>query len=169
MNSNSRFPHFVACALILTASFAWAHNGTDHHGTAHKPEIVKEDEKAVLRKVNESYLKTVRPVFEAKCFSCHASGASLPWYSGIPFVKGMIQKDVTEAKEHLDMTRDFPFQGHGTVAEDLKAIGESAEKGSMPPFRYRIMHPGSKLTEEEKSAIVAWIRESEGQVKRVSK
>ena len=69
-------------------------------------------------------------------------------------------EDVTEAKKHLDLSQDFPFKGHGSSDEDLKAIAEAVDNGSMPPFRYRILHPDSKLSEADKKKVVGWVDES---------
>lgn len=61
-----------------------------------------------------------------------------------------------EAKEHLDFTNDFPFQGHGSPKEDLEAIADSMRDESMPPFRYRIMHWKTQLTDQEREMILKW-------------
>lgn len=71
-----------------------------------------------------------------------------------------------EAKKHMDMRKDFPFLGHGTPLEDLEAIEVILKDGSMPPWRYRIIHRGSKLTKDEIEAIRAWIDEGRGLLKK---
>ena len=38
------------------------------------------------------------------------------------FIKGLLDSDVKEAKKHLDMSDDFPFDGHGSADEDLKDV-----------------------------------------------
>lgn len=63
-----------------------------------------------------------------------------------------------EPKVHLDMTKDFPFAGHGTPMEDLEAIQSSLEKGRMPPFRYRAMHWSSRIGTDDLSTIQTWIK-----------
>ena len=74
-----------------------------------------------------------------------------------------------EAKVHLDFSNDFPFEGHGSPKEDLEAIAKSIKKGTMPPFRYTVMHWGSELSTDEKEAILKWadgslqlLKEAEG-------
>lgn len=44
----------------------------------------------------------------------------------------------------------------GSPIEDLKAIDKAAEKKSMPPVRYLMMHPGLNLTDSERDTIKAW-------------
>lgn len=154
-------------ALFLCNEHVWGQHGEGHQGSSQKSEVLNEDQKAILQIINERYFKTVRPIFEAKCFACHATtNEPLPWYSKMPFVKGMIQKDVSEAKEHMDMTKDFPFSGHGTPIEDLVTIRTSIEKGEMPPARYWMIHWQSRVTENELSAIREWTQFGEAELKK---
>jgi hypothetical protein len=74
--------------------------------------------------------------------------------------KGLIESDLREAKEHLDFSLGFPFQGHGAPKEDLEAIADAVHDNSMPPFRYRLMHWSSALSQAEKDAVLAWVEKS---------
>ena len=113
-----------------------------------------------IETVNEDYLKSVRPVFERKCFDCHSNATRYPWYHELPFIKGLLDKDVLEAKRHLDLSDDFPFAGHGTIEEDLSAIGKSIDSGGMPPLKYRVLRWETKISSEEKELINKWIQSS---------
>ncbi|RYZ77997.1 MAG: hypothetical protein EOP06_29870, partial [Proteobacteria bacterium] len=88
-----------------------------------------------------------------------------PWYSSLPFAKNLIQRDLAQAKEHLDMSTGFPFGGHGSDLEDLEAIRESVDAGDMPPLRYKLLHWSAKVSPEERSAIVSWVMRAETQLK----
>ncbi|MBX3022759.1 MAG: heme-binding domain-containing protein [Bdellovibrionales bacterium] len=145
--------------LIVITQISFGHEGTVH---GHKPkspaqEKIPED---VLKAINDSYIKDVKPIFQKSCFNCHSSNTTYPWYSSLPLAKQLIKSDLTEAKEHLDMSHDFPFEGHGNPKEDLEAIGKSVKEGSMPPLRYRVMHPGSALSETDRSTVQTWIFQS---------
>lgn len=70
----------------------------------------------------------------------------------------MMDGDIKEAKDHLDFSSDFPFVSHATPAEDLEAIQEEVAEDEMPPLRYRLMHPSSKLTSEEKEIVNHWVQ-----------
>lgn len=118
-------------------------------------------EQEILTKINENYVREIKPIFQVSCFSCHAMGTQYPWYYKIPGPKQLIDSDIREAKKHIDMTNDFPFKGHGTPSEDLDAIGKAVNKGTMPPFRYKMMHWDSGLTDEEKQAILKWVEDSQ--------
>ena len=65
-----------------------------------------------------------------------------------------------EAKEHLDMREDFPFKGHGTPREDLKALKKTIDENSMPPLRYKLLHWHSGLDKDEMKLLTDWIEQS---------
>lgn len=155
----------LPCLVIfLIALPLLAHKGKKHSPPAqsakNEPKQAARKVKRNLEEVNTQYLKKIRPIFRKKCFDCHATAEKLPWYAKIPGPKQLIQKDIREAKKHMDMRSDFPFGGHGTPQEDLVAIEGVLKDGSMPPWRYRIMHRGAKLTKEEIAAIGKWIETS---------
>ena len=149
--------------LFVFPLIAYGHGDEDHSKEKEDDgweTVTEEIPKEKLVKINRIYLKKIRPIFQKKCLDCHGTGNKLPWYASIPGPKHLIQYDVTEAKKHMDMSNDFPFSGHGTPEDDLKALRKTVEKGDMPPLRYKIMHWNSSLTDEEKKAINEWVAES---------
>jgi cytochrome c peroxidase len=84
-------------------------------------------------------------------------------------VKGLIGKDIAEAKKHLEMSSDFPFRGHGTPELDLAAIENAVSEEEMPPFRYRVMHPGSGINEKEREAIFLWIEDTRRELEEAAR
>lgn len=145
----------LSLTILMMGLFSFAHEGKKHSAHHPKPSV---QEKSDLAQISEMYLSDVKPIFEKKCFDCHGSQGSSPWYRNMPIVKQLIDHDLQESKEHLDMTTDFPFKSHATPKEDLDAIQETIDKNEMPPFRYRIMHSNSALTGEEKGKVRKWIQ-----------
>lgn len=152
----------LAVAGLSVAAFA-------HEGHRHKQgEVVDKtappgsEREMRLQQINQIYRASIKPIFQAKCFDCHSEDTRFPWYYSIPGVKQFMDSDIHEAKEHMEMTHDFPFRGHGTTEEDLEAIAVSMAKGDMPPWYYRIFHSDSKVTDEEAKKILAWAKESRG-------
>lgn len=144
--------------LVFMANYASSHQ--NHHQKAHVEAKTEETPRDTFKEINETYVESVKPIFQKSCFDCHSSNTQYPWYSSIPGVKQLIASDVSEAKEHLDMTNDFPFSGHGEPLEDLKAIGEQVDKDEMPPFRYTIMHSGTKISDADRKIISDWVSSS---------
>ncbi len=153
---------FTAALAVVFLTMSQSGNAHEqHHAEMMKSESHgTEDEGALMFSINELYLNEVKPIFKRSCFDCHSSSTTYPWYSQIPGVKQIIASDVKEARRHLDFTNDFPFSGHGNPADDLRAINDEVQKGDMPPLRYRILHSTSKLNDDEKAAVKAWIEKS---------
>lgn len=113
-----------------------------------------------LIKINTSYLKSVKPIMKSKCLMCHGQVSSMPLYSRIPPISWLVNHDIKESKEHMDMTYDFPFQGHGTPKDDIKTIQKVILNNEMPPIQYLLMHWQSSLTKKESEILLEWVRES---------
>lgn len=163
-----RHKEFLASVIIVLSVVATLRFAHAHKDEVHKPNIDDDGFEVIetgpspdqLTKINTEYLKKIKPIFQNKCLACHGTGISLPWYSVIPGPKQLIESDIAEAKEHMDMTNDFPFGGHGSPADDLEALKRTVLEGTMPPFRYKIMHWRSGLSVEEKARIINWIEDS---------
>lgn len=154
-------------ALILISLAAGAHEG-HHHGPSRSHEaketMAPAPVKDALVEINKNYLANVGPIFERKCADCHWAGRAEPWYASLPIAGWVIEGDRREAKEHLEISRGFPFAGHGTPAEDLDAIIKVVDKDSMPTALYRFFHPAQRLTADERSRVLAWARGARAQL-----
>ena len=150
--------------LVLLLPFILAAHGNKKHDN--DVNIVKQEKDisiepvSVYKEINQKYIQSIKPIFEKKCFDCHGTISSYPWYYKLPGVKQMMDYDTKEAKEHLDMKNDFPFVSHETPMQDLKSLKEIGLKGNMPPLRYLLGHWDSSLNEEEKAKLIKWSEES---------
>lgn len=114
-----------------------------------------------LETAKAQYLEKIKPIFKKKCYDCHGKAENFPWYYSLPIVKQFMNHHIEEAQEHMDMTEDFPFKGSKGIKHDLEELEEVIEEGEMPLFSYRIMHKDSAITEEEKTIIFEWIKNTE--------
>ncbi len=151
-------------ALIISFGLAYGHGGEKHDSTDTKEQAVSDSVPDTLSLILDSiYAKiqneflVLEPIFEKGCFDCHTTRTNYPWYYMLPIIKGMIDHDVEEAKEHLDMSDGFPFGGHGKPADDLVAVREELEEGEMPPFNYRFMHWSANPSDSERDSVFAWV------------
>ena len=153
---------FLEFNLLIGVSLS-AHGDKKHTDEIKvvQKELIKENkEKLAYRDINKNYLQNIKPIFEKKCFDCHANTSTYPWYYKVPGVKQMMDYDMKEAKKHLDMSKDFPFLSHETPLEDLKSLREVGVEDTMPPLRYVLGHWDSTLTKEEKQSVIQWSEES---------
>ena len=83
------------------------------------------------------------------CMDCHSNETKWPWYSNIAPVSWLIQKDVEDGRRELNLST-----GQGDPGEMVEAIRE----GSMPPWQYKPLHPGARLSAGEKQDLITGIR-----------
>jgi len=158
--ANKNIAYFI---LAFYPVLVLAHGDVIHEKKVEKTIVVKETgsmKKLTYKKINKTYLSDIKPIFEKKCFDCHAELKKKPWYYKVPGVKPMIDKDISEAKEHIDMRQDFPFVSHESPLDDLKSIKKIGLEGGMPPLRYILAHWDSRLTDAEKKKLVNWATQS---------
>ena len=110
--------------------------------------------------IAHKYLIEVKSIFKQACFDCHTNLTSYPWYYTLPVVKTKIDRDIAEAREHLDFSNDYPFMSKGTLTEDLEAIAEHLKVDSMPPLPYAVMNRKKLMSSEQKALVLRWIDES---------
>lgn len=150
----------VLVLFALGTSEAHSHGPGGHAGISVEVKASAEFQAKTLE-INKRYVEQVKPIFMEKCGDCHSSQIHYPWYHAVPGIGQLIDHDHNEAMKHMDISSDFPFRGHGSPREDLRAIQESLKKDSMPPFRYRLLHWKSKLTAEEKKVVTDWAASGE--------
>lgn len=146
---------FLLLLSGLGSSSVWAHKGVKHKSD--EPSPVATHRPTAIENIRSSYVSQIDVLLRRACGDCHSDDTRYPWYAKLPFVDSMIANDIAEAKEHLNISSGFPFQGHGNPVDDLKAIRDVIKDNSMPPVEYRLMHRSEVLTAQEKAAILGWI------------
>jgi hypothetical protein len=90
-----------------------------------------------------------RALAKRACFDCHSNLTTWPWYSNVAPVSWLVQRDVDGGRSQFNFSEwDKP--------QDVSAgdLVESIQGGSMPPWFYKIPHPGSRLGKAEQDALV---------------
>jgi len=149
----------ILVLLLFVSQSAMSH-GNEFHKDDSSVQSTTNDKDRINQEISKKYVENVEKIFVTKCFDCHSDNTRFPWYYSLPVVKQLIDHDIAEAKRHLDMNGGFPFKSHSTPLNDLKEIKENIMDGDMPPFRYRIMHKNSSVTDDEKAIIEKWVNES---------
>ncbi len=69
----------------------------------------------------------------------------------------MVAHDVDDGRRHLNFSTWDAYAGDpGTAAEKLRKLGKTAERGSMPPWYYAMMHPQARLTPADRMMVAGW-------------
>lgn len=128
------------------------HNPRGGHERSTDPVYFQE----LTNKVNRLYQVMAKPIFVEKCTDCHGTRKR---YSSF-IVEPMINLEIKKAKKHLDISKDYPFVGHGNPWSDLIVIQSAVENDTMPTWPYRWKYPETVLTEDEKRTILHWVESS---------
>lgn len=148
----------LTIAIVLSSAESFAHGKKHIHGEEVKKEPTVDVN--VHQEISDDYKSTIEPIFKGKCFDCHSAATKYPWYYKVPVVSRIMDFHIKEARSHLDMSKGFPFVGHGGVKGDLKEIVKVVDGDEMPPWYYTPFHGDSKLNKKEKKAILLWARSS---------
>jgi cytochrome c len=94
-------------------------------------------------------------LFEKACQNCHSQRTEWPVYSYLPGLSWALEKDVAEARRHMDLSR---WEQYSTEQKrDLLArIGAEVRNHEMPLSRYVLLHPEARLSDAEIQAIYEW-------------
>jgi hypothetical protein len=92
------------------------------------------------------------------CGNCHSNHTDWPWYSHVAPVSWWIGRHVREGRDRLDFS-EWETYSPWQRRDKLESICGLISTGRMPPRLYNSMHPEAKLTETEKEAVCAWVKE----------
>jgi hypothetical protein len=89
----------------------------------------------------------VRAVLRQSCYSCHSNETKLPWFDQVVPAYWLVNKDVKEARAHLN----FSEIGKLPAAQQKGALFEAVnmiQMGAMPLPSYLRVHPGAAVSAE---------------------
>ena len=81
------------------------------------------------------------------CYDCHSNRTEWPWYTNIAPISWLVQRDVNEGRAVLN----FSEMNAGQAADES---ADHVREGDMPPFQFMIMHPGARLSDAQKAALI---------------
>lgn len=116
----------------------------------------------VRRQRSSSLLAGVKPddpralrLLERACQNCHSQRTQWPSYSYLPLASWALEKDVADARQHLDLSNWERYSAE--QQRDLLArIGTEVRNRQMPLPRYLVLHPEARLSAEEIQIIYHW-------------
>jgi len=91
------------------------------------------------------------------CFDCHSNETRWPWYASIAPVSWRVQHHVEEGRSKVN------FSEFNRPQKEAHESAEQVEKGEMPHWDYKIIHPESRLSAGEKRALIAGLRATFGE------
>lgn len=101
----------------------------------------------------------VQTILEKSCFDCHSNHTSYPWYTNIQPLGLWMQWHVNEGKEELNFS-EFKTYNTKRQKHKLEEIGEVIQKDEMPLWSYTMIHTETKLSDEQKTLLNNWAKQS---------
>jgi hypothetical protein len=144
-----RLRRLMVAALVLVAIGSAA--GTLPEGRAGA-------DPATVFKLRPAVPDPVLSTLRRACFDCHSEATRWPWYATLPLASRLIESDVSEARGQLNLSRwtDYNQFDRADMLDKMCAL---ASRRKMPPWQYRLMHPGARLSATDVSALCAWTKD----------
>lgn len=100
----------------------------------------------------------VRHSIESACADCHSSATVWPWYAHLPVVSYLLERDVKQARAHMDLSdwQKVEERGPEELAAGFSGICENLLSGAMPKHHYLWMHPTARLSKAQISEVCEW-------------
>ena len=106
-------------------------------------------------------------ILERSCQNCHSEKTEWPWYSYVAPVSWLIEKDVHDARSHMNLSRWSEYSRE-RKQELLTRLAAAVRSRQMPPARYSRMHPGAKPSARDLEQIYEWARGERRRLKSMS-
>jgi Haem-binding domain len=106
----------------------------------------------------------VLEVLERSCQNCHSEKTEWSWYSHIAPMSWLVESDVSQARGHMNLSR---WDGYTPEQKQdlLGRMGSIVRSGQMPPGRYTLVHPNSKLSDNDREQTYVWAHTERRRVK----
>ena len=98
----------------------------------------------------------IKALLRRACYDCHSNETRWPWYAHIAPVSWLIRRDVERGRKELNFSEWGSYYPK-TQSRKLQWIGRALRAETMPPWIYRILHPGVGLTQEDLVMLEHWL------------
>jgi heme-binding protein len=89
------------------------------------------------------------------CFDCHSEETRWPWYARLPVASHLIERDVTEGRGQLNWSHWAEYNPFDR-ADLLDKVCDRASTGTMPLWKYRVLHPDARLSAADITELCTW-------------
>lgn len=97
----------------------------------------------------------VAPLLKTSCYNCHSNETNYPWYAHVAPASWLIAYDVKKGREELNFSEWQEYDSNRMVSK-LDDIATEVGEGHMPKSIYTLIHPSAKLSDDQRTLIVAW-------------
>ena len=98
----------------------------------------------------------IKRLLRRACYDCHSNETRWPWYTYVAPVSWLVEHDVERGRKELNFS-DWGSYYPSTKRRKLQWMDRALREETMPPWTYRVLHPGAGLTKEDLAALEKWI------------
>lgn len=98
---------------------------------------------------------SVAGLLKTSCYDCHSNQTVYPWYSKVAPASWLVVRDIKKGRESLNFST-WEESDRGKKAGMLSDIIDEVSAGDMPMRIYVVMHPETRLSEDDRKAITGW-------------
>ena len=97
----------------------------------------------------------VAATLNRSCVDCHSNKTAWPWYTNVVPLSWFIVNHVNTGRQFLNLS-EWGRLDVDRQSRKLRQMCDQIEDGNMPLSSYTPMHPGSKLSAEDKKTLCDW-------------
>jgi hypothetical protein len=98
----------------------------------------------------------IKALLRRACYDCHSNETRWPWYTDIAPVSWVIAREVERGRKQLNFS-EWRSYYPATQRRKLLWINRTLHEDTMPPWTYRLLHPGAGLMQQELVELQQWI------------
>ncbi|HSH18953.1 MAG TPA: heme-binding domain-containing protein [Draconibacterium sp.] len=106
--------------------------------------------------LHEQIPEDVQQILKNACMDCHSNNTKYLWYHKISPVSWMVNKHIIEGKKELNFSEWGEMDDYDKIGA-VEDIRQELEQKTMPIKQYVAMHKEAKLSDEDRTAIFAWL------------
>ena len=98
----------------------------------------------------------IEATLRRSCYDCHSNETHWRWYSAIAPVSWIVANHVELGRKEINFSGWNSYYP-ATRRRKLEWMGRALHEEIMPPLSYRIIHPDSQLSDQDRAALEQWI------------
>jgi hypothetical protein len=97
----------------------------------------------------------VAAILARSCDVCHSHETEWPWYAYVAPISWWIANHVEDGRADLNFSQ-WPVLDFEALEHSFRDIDEQIEEDEMPLKSYLLLHPGARLSDEDRKILRRW-------------
>ena len=98
----------------------------------------------------------IQATLRRSCYDCHSNQTRWRWYGHVAPFSWAVARDIELGRRQLNFS-EWGAYYPVTRKRKLQWMGRALEREDMPPLSYRLIHPSSRLSPQDRAQLERWI------------